>query len=333
MSGEASTLWGGDPLAPEQIVADAVVAEAPVIYRYCLFSGGGDSTALAHRCRDLYDELAHLDTGTALPGVRDHVERVAALLDKPLRVFEAGPAYRELVLGGPAFWDAYRRHCLDHGEPPGGPMGYVAAMKAALPPRSQARKDAGLPDAPLGFPGPGGHGFPYVRLKERQIQRLVRETRRRHGLGVGRPGRVALLTGIRAAESSRRKLNAAKWGYWQRKDNRLMVNPIVDWTGDRLRAYRRAHDLPVSDVTALLHRSGECNCGAFANADERAEVRSLYPDWWAEQIEPLEAEARELGVWPDSWGHGRRDVARAVVGDGQLELCADCDLRAAAGSD
>ena len=37
------------------------------IKTFCLFSGGGDSGVLAHRCRDHYDALFYIDTGTAIP--------------------------------------------------------------------------------------------------------------------------------------------------------------------------------------------------------------------------------------------------------------------------
>lgn len=64
----------------------------------CLLSGGKDSTVLAHRMRPWYDVLVFIDTGTAAPGVREFVEAYAEELGKPLKVYEAGDAYREMVL-------------------------------------------------------------------------------------------------------------------------------------------------------------------------------------------------------------------------------------------
>jgi 3'-phosphoadenosine 5'-phosphosulfate sulfotransferase (PAPS reductase)/FAD synthetase len=61
-----------------------------------LFSGGNDSTVLAHRCRAHYDGLAFIDTGTAVPGVAEFVREYAHWLDKPLRVLRAGNAYRRI---------------------------------------------------------------------------------------------------------------------------------------------------------------------------------------------------------------------------------------------
>jgi len=98
---------------------------------------------LAHRCRDHYDALAFIDTGTAVPGVAEFVQDFARWLDKPLRVLRAGDAYRRMVLGGDVLRDGRVK--------PG-----------------------------LGFPGPAMHGRAYVVLKERQIQTLLRESKAGH---------------------------------------------------------------------------------------------------------------------------------------------------------
>ena len=49
-----------------------------------------DSTVLAHRCREHYQALAWIDTGTAVPGVAEFVVEYADWLGKPLRVLDAG---------------------------------------------------------------------------------------------------------------------------------------------------------------------------------------------------------------------------------------------------
>src|SRR4051812_18700950 len=117
---------------PEEIIESAERENpAPVIVRFCLFSGGGDSTVLAHRLRGQYDALLHVDTGTALPGVRDHVERVARELGEPLVIYEADDAYERMVLGTPGH-------------------------------RLKGERVA------WGMPGPGFHRLPYARLKDRQ---------------------------------------------------------------------------------------------------------------------------------------------------------------------
>lgn len=66
-------LLEGDRREPEDYVREAIECEGCPLMTVCLISGGGDSTVTAHRCRNLYHELAFIDTGTALPGVREFV--------------------------------------------------------------------------------------------------------------------------------------------------------------------------------------------------------------------------------------------------------------------
>lgn len=125
---------------PDELVARAKAEHRPVA-RVCLFSGGNDSSVLAHRCREHYDSLAFIDTGTALPGVREFVEASAERLGKPLIILESGDAYRRLVLG------------IKENPPPGW--------------------------RPYGFPGPAGHNRAYNALKEPQLRAL--RARLQHG--------------------------------------------------------------------------------------------------------------------------------------------------------
>ena len=78
---------------PDEVVARARAEHKPVA-TWCLFSGGNDSTVLAHRCREHYDGLAFIDTGTAVPGVAEFVTEFAEWIGKPLRVLHAGDAFR-----------------------------------------------------------------------------------------------------------------------------------------------------------------------------------------------------------------------------------------------
>lgn len=266
---------------PDAIV-DAARAEHWPVRSFCLFSGGHDSTVLAHRMRDRYDELAFIDTGTALPGVAQFVAQFAADLSKPLRILEAGDAFRVLVIGGQ--WRG--RHW-----------------------------------EPQGFPGPAAHNVAYQRLKQYEIERLVREAKAEFAPG-DRMARVMLLTGTRRAESARRARTQAAPA--RRVKAQVWVNPLIDWTNDQMRAYRAEHGLPESDVAALLHRSGECNCGAFAAPGERQDLIALFPTWFAEHIAPLERRARELGLAGCVWGERPYESA-APAGP----MCSDCQLRLA----
>jgi 3'-phosphoadenosine 5'-phosphosulfate sulfotransferase (PAPS reductase)/FAD synthetase len=160
-----------------------------------------------------------------------------------------------------------------------------------------------------GFPGPAGHRFAYVRLKERQIDALVREHKEH------RNDRIMLLTGVRRAESVRRMGTTQPV---RRDGSQVWVAPLIDWTHADMRAYREHHDMEESPVAALLHRSGECNCGAFAAPGEREELASLWPSWWAERMAPLEAATgRRWGERP----------AREHQPSEPGPMCSDCVLR------
>lgn len=305
---------------PDQVISRALDAPGnqPIIRRLCLTSGGGDSTVLAHACVDHYDELCHIDTGTALPGVREFVEQFAAYVGKPLRVVEAGDAYRRLVLGDDRWWGIYHACRLPDEEPDA-----FRDRTAKLPTRVE-RMAMGLNVAPMGFPGPAGHKFAYQRLKERQLEQALRDVKREYGNGRQKQ-RVALLSGVRMDESARRKMTGAAQGEWERRGNQVWVNPLLDWTNEEMRAYRKDHALPVSDVTALIHKSGECQCLAFAAKGEREFIISLFPEWYAANIRPIEDAAQERGLkhWQWGWGAG---VLHAERPEASGPMCQACDL-------
>ena len=109
----------------------------------------------------------------------------------------------------------------------------------------------------------------------------------------------------------------------------MFVNPLIDWSGEEMLRYRRDHDLPESPAAALLHRSGECNRGAFANAaEERAMLKALYPDFFS-GIEALEREAEEAGIRWCRWGGYdlRGERAGEVSRRCPVMLCESCKAR------
>ena len=262
----------------DRLIERAVAENRPVA-RVALFSGGNDSTVLAHRCREHYDALAFIDTGTALPGVRSFVESYAAWIGKPLIVLESGDAYRRLVLG------------LHKENPPPGWR-------------------------PYGFPGPAGHNRTYNELKERQLRRLRAQLQDGHRRGA----RVLMLTGVRRGESQRRSKRQPITSHGAIR----FVNPLIDWIDADMRGYRAEHDLPQSDVAALIHRSGECNCGSFAAPGEREMLQSLWPDWFEATIASLEREAEAAGIRSCRWGSERPE---AYSDEDAGPLCSDCQLR------
>ncbi len=302
--------------APDRIVIEAKREHQPLA-TFCLFSGGNDSTVLAHRCREHYQQLAWIDTGTAVPGVAEFVREFAAWIGKPLRVLQAGDAYRTMVLGDLVWW---ARFIAAHDRDPALSIdGLIRADEL----RYGRASGGGLGQLPHGFPGPGEHSRAYNRLKERQILALLRDSKQGHP----RSARVLFLSGIRRAESRRRAKRPATGRLGS--TSAVFASPLIDWTNQQMREYRAAHEIPESPAAALLHRSGECNCGAFAKAgEERAMLKALYPEFFS-GIEGLEREAEAAGVRWCRWGgydaHGNRagEITRRRPGI----LCESCEAR------
>jgi 3'-phosphoadenosine 5'-phosphosulfate sulfotransferase (PAPS reductase)/FAD synthetase len=160
-----------------------------------------------------------------------------------------------------------------------------------------------------GFPGPGAHSLPYRWLKELQVDRLVSDYKKKWN------DRIMLITGVRLAESNRRMGNVVEV---KRDGCQLWVSPILDWTKDDLREYRRAHNVPESEVAALLHMSGECLCGAFAHKDEIKDLHAFYPET-AHRIHKLEREVEAAGQARCVWGTGKVRKSKGGI------LCVGCE--------
>lgn len=153
-----------------------------------------------------------------------------------------------------------------------------------------------------GFPGgPKSHMRFYYYLKQRGIDRVVREHK------TGPKDRIGLVTGIRRNESVRRMAGAFAEPA-QREGAKLWLNPILDWTDADKNAYMAEYDLPRNPVVDLLHRSGECLCGAFTRKGEFREIELWYPDT-AAYIKDLEGQVQE--VEPGSYW-GRRGAGHGL---------------------
>lgn len=166
----------------------------------------------------------------------------------------------------------------------------------------------------LGMPsGTTAHATQYYWLKQRQIRRLVQDhlTHRRD--------RIALVTGLRVDESKRRR--AAKIAVPIRRDRTTVwVNPILEWSAIDCNRYMAANRLERNQVTDVLHRSGECLCGALAHHTEIELIRRFYPDAAAE-ISRLEELARSRGL-PSKWAF--LPPTRPAGQLSMLELCSSC---------
>lgn len=104
-------------------------------------------------------------------------------------------------------------------------------------------------------------------LKERQLRQLERDYK-----ASGRKSnlrRVMYVSGARTQESTRRMGNTAEV---QIDGRRIWVAPCHDWSKLDTSDYLEHFGQPRNLVVDLIHKSGECLCGAFAKKGELAEL-------------------------------------------------------------
>lgn len=167
--------------------------------------------------------------------------------------------------------------------------------------------------AKYGVPGPGAHLTSYVWLKERALDKVVRETKRK------RMDRVMLVTGVHRSESARRM------GYVEpvHKDGcSIWVAPFFDHTGEEIDDYMDEHDLPKSPIKKELGLSGECLCGAFGDrAREFPIINRLDPECAAMIVAAEWAACANKK--PDEWGRARKPRKRKRAKF--MPLCVGCE--------
>lgn len=243
-----------------------------------LFSGGNDSTVLAHLFRREATHAAHANTTIGIEKTREFVRNTCEEWGLPL-----------LERTAPREQDQYRAQVLRDG-----------------------------------FPGPAWHARMFTRLKERALEQVRREL-------VSNPyrERVVFIAGRRRSESKRR----ANVPTSERRGSTVWVSPLVNWTKLDLATYRLIQgDVPVNEVSDLIHMSGECLCGSFASPGERAEISYWFPEAF-EVIAELEAEIEARDDIPQHrklWGWGADPAALAKSREKPSAsglLCSSCDDR------
>jgi 3'-phosphoadenosine 5'-phosphosulfate sulfotransferase (PAPS reductase)/FAD synthetase len=260
-----------------QRVNNAVDEFDPVAV-FGMFSGGHDSctaTYIASQSRR-FRGAAHLNTGIGVEETREYVRSLCA---------ERGWALTEHKAMENTYAD---------GRP--NPQDYFAQVRAH------------------GFPGPGAHWRMYVRLKERGIEKLVRQNKRK-----GSRQCVGLVTGARFQESDRRKVNVTK--PVEKRGGQLWINPLWDFSKLDCSRIMEHAGIPRNPVVDLIHKSGECLCGAFAKPGELDELALWFPKS-AAVIRALEAEVKER--FP--WGWGGRPPRKGCKVKGAGPLCSSCDV-------
>lgn len=138
-----------------------------IVKRLLMFSGGDDSTAVAHHFRRRADALVHINTGIGIPQTRQFVRDTATAWGLPLieKSPPPGEGYRNLVMG---------------------------TVRKRSNPAETIRYS--------GFPGPTAHGQMYQWLKHHQLDRIRQEI-----ITDPRRQRLLLVTGLRRQESERRR--------------------------------------------------------------------------------------------------------------------------------
>lgn len=237
-----------------------------IVARVILFSGGNDSTVLAHLMRGMATHAAHADTTVGIEATRQFVRDTCQSWGLPLIEKVAPISYRDLVIE-------------------------------------------------RGFPGPAMHFKMYSRLKERCLEAAKADL-----LANPYRQRVLFIAGRRREESARRTSIPTH----ERRKSAIWASPLANWTKLDLVTYRAMHpDVPENPVSAQLHMSGECLCGAFAHPGELDEIAYWFPGV-ADEIRSLEAEVLAAGH-PEPfcrWGHGQGGEPSESG-----PLCSSCDAR------
>lgn len=181
-------------------------------------------------------------------------------------------------------------------------------------------------EEPFGFPTPRSHVIIYSYLKQEPLRTVATES----------DGKPHYWTGVRKHESDNRMANVTEaveevgqW-YWHA--------PLKDWRDEDMDAYLSEFDLPRNPVVEVIHRSGECFCGAYSSRDEDLiDLQAHYPEHF-EWIRDVEQEViEELGEDNPRayWTHGKlsdsdlahlksiRDVEEMVD---DMMLCRDCRM-------
>lgn len=165
-----------------------------------------------------------------------------------------------------------------------------------------------------GFPyGSSSHNAMLFYLKQQPMRRWMQTFK----------GTVGLITGIRREESWRRMGAgiATPIRRRQKDPRKVWISPILDWDKTDCGRFMADRGLPRNRVVDLLHRSGECLCGALARSDEIHEIAAWFPDV-AARINRLERECEKRGIAASVWaGRDARDIHPA-----QEQLFSKADL-------
>lgn len=261
----------------------AAIDEWNPIAVFGLFSGGHDSFSACYVATHHRQcrEVVHINTNTGVEATRDYVLDTCWQRGWRLREFKA---VENMRADGTIDPQDYRAMVLRHG-----------------------------------FPGPAGHRYMYIRLKERALKMLARHAGADCRGKIKR--RIMLVSGCRSEESDRRMGTVNEV---QLHGREVWVAPIHDWSKLDTSHLLELADQPRNPVVDLIHKSGECLCGAFAKPGELEEL-GLWPITRPayDRIKALEIEVRAAG---HNWGWGERPPKKGkiVIHEPPGPLCWSC---------
>lgn len=239
-----------------------------------LYSGGNDSTVLAHLFRDVADFAVHANTTIGIEETREFVRSSCEEWGLPL--IERTP---------PRTRDQFRHLVLT---------------------KERGKKDQALG----GFPGPAMHFKVMTRLKGRafeavQAEHVANPYKERIVYLAGRR-RTESKRRANIPESDRRgsAVYVSPFVNWTK----------LDLNTYRLIAARDGDPVPINQASDLVHMSGECLCGCMASPGERAEVSHWYPAPFEEiaELEALLADRTDIPDHRKIWGWGADPTLKAA---------------------
>jgi 3'-phosphoadenosine 5'-phosphosulfate sulfotransferase (PAPS reductase)/FAD synthetase len=278
----------------EHVWNDGRMVAATVV----LFSGGNDSTTLAHLFRQEADYFAHANTTIGIEETRDFVRNVSE--EFGVSLIERKP---------PRESDRYRALVLDQGFP--GPAMHFK-MFTRLKERALEQIQSELVNNPY---------------KERVVfiagRRRTESERRKRVPAMQRKGSRVYASPL------------VNWTKLDLNTYRLMHQPRADWNDGYIGrcdiSSCRCHGVPRNKASDLIHMSGECLCGAFAAPGERDEIDQWFPLALDEvrELEALIADRDDIPEHRKTWGWGADPAKKALDGAPSKSglLCSSCDDR------
>lgn len=173
-----------------------------------------------------------------------------------------------------------------------------------------------------GFPGPSQHKVMYIQLKERAIRALIKDTKQKTS------DKILLITGVRKQESQRRMETVT--APIVKDGAKIWVAPMWEWSNDERDQYIANNNLPRNPIKPLIHVSGDCLCGAYADKGELELLHIFFPEEYS-RIKKLQDKVIQKFPWgydeqPPNWWTNYKN-GQEFLGDEFMPLCWSCDRR------